>query len=129
MKKALIILILSININTYSQEVSNNYSYNITSKGELISGSFIELDIINDSTTINIDDSHITINSTGQVDKDVVLTNLEPIGIDVVDNVNIERYKCYNYSGDMIICSISNNAISMLNTMNNKVVTYIKYKV
>lgn len=112
------ILVFSSSI--YSKDIDKITSYDKVEIGTVVNGNLVNISAKADSSSVEFTNNTIEIKNNEDT---MILTDVEYLGEDVVQNMEIQRYKCKNPSGDLMICSLTEGAISIFNTENKLVKT------
>ena len=119
-----ILLLLSIILvstsSIYSKDINKIKSYTKVEIGTVVNGNLVNISAEADSSLVKFTNNTIEISNQNDL---MILTDVEYLGEEVVSNMKIQRYKCKNPSSDLIICSITEGAISIFNTENKLVRT------
>jgi hypothetical protein len=105
----------------FSQEIST-LSYSKVEVGKVVNGSVVKIFTEKDKSIVKFKSDTIEISNS---EESVILTDVEFIGDEKLPDMEINRYKCKNPSGDLIICSVADGVLSIFNIENNSVKTLI----
>ena len=124
MKNILLLLVLIIGLSTigYSQETDEIFTYDEVEIGTVVNGNLVNISAKEDESTVEFTNNTIEITNHENL---VTLTDVEFIGEERISNMEIQRYRCINPSGEVIIFSVAEGVISIFNTENNLVKTLI----
>jgi len=112
------IIVFGFSTSLFSQDI--NTTYTEVKIGTVVNGNLVEVYEKEDISTVKLTEDTIEITNNGDT---VVLTDVEFLGKEFVSNIEIERYKSKNPSGDTVICSFTDGVMTMFNLNNNLVKT------
>ena len=115
-------IILGFTSTIFSQEIHESTSYDEVEIGTVVNGSLVSISAKHDSSSVEFTKNTIEITNNEDL---MILTDVEFLGEDLVSNMEIQRYKCKNPSGDVVICSVTEGVLSIFNIENNLVKTLI----
>jgi len=116
-------IILGLSTLGFSQETMQFDKVEI---GTVVNGNLVNVFSEADDSEVVFNNNTIEIKNNTEL---IVLTSVENLGNKKINNLNVQRYKCKNKSGEVIICSVSDGVVSIFNIETNHVITMINREI
>lgn len=113
-------IIFGLNALGFSQETEDVITFDEVEIGTVVSGNLVKISTEEEVSEVTISEDTIEIKNSEEL---VVLNSVKHIGIEKVHNLDINRYKCKNSAGEIIIFSVSEGVVSIFNVETNFVIT------
>lgn len=113
-------IIFGLNALGFSQETEDVITFDEVEIGTVVSGNLVKISTEEEVSEVTISEDTIEIKNSEEL---VVLNSVKHIGIEKVHNLDINRYKCKNSAGGIIIFSVSEGVVSIFNVETNFVIT------